>query len=88
MIKVCLSTSISSAAPSLHPSVIYRDVNNPTNRYYTFSDVRDAAIAFGEGLCDLWDWQKTDVLAIYAPNDIDFSPIVFGTFWAGGESRE
>ncbi|KAK3703016.1 hypothetical protein LTR37_014746 [Vermiconidia calcicola] len=64
--------------------VIYRDANNPSDRYYTFADVKSAATAFGEGLCNLWDWEKSDVLAIYAPNDIDFAPIVYGTFYAGG----
>ncbi len=63
--------------------MIYRDANN-NDRYYTFSGVRDAAIAFGEGLCDLWDWQRKDVLAIYAPNDVDFASIVYGVFYAGG----
>ena len=62
--------------------VIYRDLNN-SDRKYTFSEVKSAATAFGEGLCNLWDWQKQDVLAIYAPNDIDFSPIVYGAFFAG-----
>ncbi|KAK5166562.1 uncharacterized protein LTR77_008105 [Saxophila tyrrhenica] len=64
--------------------VIYRDANAPDQLYYTFSGVRDAATSFGEGLCDLWDWQRSDVLAIYAPNDIDFAAIVYGTFYAGG----
>lgn len=63
--------------------VIYRDLNNP-DRKYTISEVKSAATAFGEGLCNLWDWERQDVLAIYAPNDIDFAPVVYGTFFAGG----
>jgi acyl-CoA synthetase (AMP-forming)/AMP-acid ligase II len=62
--------------------VIYRAVDS--SRHYTFADVKEAASAFGAGLRNLWDWQKGDVLNIYAPNDIDFCPIVYGVFFAGG----
>lgn len=62
--------------------VIYRACNS--DRHYTFQDVKAAATAFGEGLCNLWDWQRGDILNIYAPNDIDFGPVVYGTFFAGG----
>ncbi|KAF2772343.1 4-coumarate-CoA ligase-like protein [Teratosphaeria nubilosa] len=62
--------------------VIYRAINSP--RHYTFADVKAAATTFGEGLCNLWDWQKGDVLAIYAPNDVDIGPIIYGVFFAGG----
>ncbi|PIA92653.1 4-coumarate--CoA ligase-like 1 [Cercospora beticola] len=63
--------------------VIYRSALN-TNRLYTFADVKAAATAFGEGLCNLWDWQRGDTLNIYAPNDIDVGPIILGVFFAGG----
>jgi 4-coumarate--CoA ligase len=46
--------------------------------------VREAATNFGKGLWNQWDWQKGDVLAIYAPNDVDFAAIVYGAFYAGG----
>jgi acyl-CoA synthetase (AMP-forming)/AMP-acid ligase II len=55
-----------------------------SERKYTFADVKSHATAFGEGLRNLWDWQKNDVLALYAPNDIDIPPIIYGTFFAGG----
>jgi acyl-CoA synthetase (AMP-forming)/AMP-acid ligase II len=55
-----------------------------SNRKYTFAEVKAHATAFGEGLRNLWDWQKNDVLALYAPNDIDVPPIIYGTFFAGG----
>lgn len=64
-------------------AVIYRDADDPDRRY-TFNDVRIAATAFGEGLCHHFDWQKGDVLAVYAPNDVDFAPVIFGAFYAGG----
>lgn len=63
--------------------VIYRSAVNP-KRAYTFAEVRSAATSFGEGLQNLWDWQKGDVLAIYAPNDVDVGPIIYGVFFAGG----
>lgn len=63
-------------------SVIYRAVDS--SRQYTWADVKDAAAAFGAGLRNLWDWQKGDVLNIYAPNDVDFAAVVYGTFFAGG----
>ena len=67
---------------SLSVAVIYRAIRS--DRHYTWKDVRDAATAFGEGLCNLWDWQRQEVLAIYAPNDIDVGPLIYGVFFAGG----
>lgn len=63
--------------------VIYRDVANPS-RHYTFSAVKAAATAFGEGLQNLWDWQRSDVFAVYAPNDVEIPPLMYGVFFAGG----
>lgn len=54
------------------------------SRQYTFSDAKDAAIALGEGLQNLWDWQRGDVFNIYAPNDVDIGPLIYGVFFAGG----
>ena len=62
--------------------VIYRAVNS--DRKYTFAEVKAAATAFGEGLWSLWDWAKGDVLALFAPNDIDIAPVIYGTYFAGG----
>lgn len=62
--------------------VIYRAINS--DRKYTFADVKNLATLFGEGLRNLWDWQKDEVLALYSPNDIDIGPIIYGTFFAGG----
>ncbi|KAH0843997.1 putative 4-coumarate--CoA ligase 1 [Fonsecaea pedrosoi] len=62
--------------------VIYRSVDS--SRHYTWADVKEAATAFGGGLRNLWDWGKGDVLNIFAPNDVDFAPIVYGVFFAGG----
>ncbi|CAK4026348.1 related to 4-coumarate- ligase 2 [Lecanosticta acicola] len=62
--------------------VIYRACTG--DRKYTFAEVKRAATAFGEGLRDAWEWEKNDVLNIYAPNDVDVGPVIFGTFFAGG----
>ena len=62
--------------------VLYRSATN-SSRAYTFADVKTHATAFGEGLCNLWDWQRGDVLALYAPNDIDIPPVIYGAFFAG-----
>ena len=62
--------------------MIYRSATS--DRTYTFKEVKAAATTFGEGLCNLWDWQKGDILGIYAPNDIDYASVVFGAFFAGG----
>lgn len=63
-------------------SVIYRACDS--DRKYTYAGVKVAATIFGEGLQNLWDWQRGDVLNIYAPNDIDVGPVIFGTLFAGG----
>ncbi|KAI5359799.1 putative AMP-dependent synthetase/ligase, AMP-binding, AMP-binding enzyme domain, ANL [Septoria linicola] len=63
--------------------IIYRSATNPS-RSYTYTEIKAAATAFGEGLCNLWDWQRGDVLNIYAPNDVDVGPVIFGVFFAGG----
>jgi acyl-CoA synthetase (AMP-forming)/AMP-acid ligase II len=80
MIKVYLFAE--GRVYTLTISVIYRMVD--LDRKYTFAEVKALATSFGEGLRNLWDWQKNDVLALYAPNDIDIPPIIYGTFFAGG----
>ncbi|KAH4204089.1 hypothetical protein HBH69_001220 [Parastagonospora nodorum] len=62
--------------------VIYRAIN--ADRKYTFADTKALATLFGEGLRNLWDWQKDEVLALYVPNDIDIAPVIYGAFFAGG----
>ncbi|KAL2857669.1 hypothetical protein BJX68DRAFT_229293 [Aspergillus pseudodeflectus] len=62
--------------------VIYTDAD--TQRAYTFQDVKQAAITFGQGLKSVFDWRKGDVLALYTPNSIDTPAVMYGTLWAGG----
>ncbi|KAJ5112566.1 hypothetical protein N7532_000611 [Penicillium argentinense] len=61
---------------------IYRDAI--TNRQYTYSGLRDAAIAFGQGLRSAWDWKKGDIITLFTPNSIDMPVVIYGTFFAGG----
>lgn len=62
--------------------MIYRALT--PSRYYTHATVKSTALAFGEGLRDIWEWQKGDILTIYALNDIDIPPVVYGALHAGG----
>ncbi|PTU17155.1 hypothetical protein P175DRAFT_0536362 [Aspergillus ochraceoroseus IBT 24754] len=62
--------------------VIYVDAD--TTRSYTYQEVKQTAIAFGQGLQSLLDWRKGDVLALYTPNSIDTPAVMWGTLWAGG----
>ncbi|KAJ8658375.1 hypothetical protein O0I10_006060 [Lichtheimia ornata] len=55
-----------------------------TNKSLTFKEVRDMSLEFGAGLQDVFGFQKDDVLAIYAPNTIDYAVVLFGTLVAGG----
>lgn len=64
--------------------IIYRGIGADKHRTYAFADVKSHATLFGEGLRNLWDWQKNDVLAVYAPNDVDTAPVIYGAFFAGG----
>ncbi|KAF2481070.1 hypothetical protein BDY17DRAFT_300645 [Neohortaea acidophila] len=59
-------------------------VDAQTGRSYTYSQLKQTAIEFGQGLKGLWDWQKGDVLGLFTPNSIDYPPIVWGTHFAGG----
>ncbi|KAK4995655.1 hypothetical protein LTR28_000449, partial [Elasticomyces elasticus] len=57
--------------PDEHP--IFRD--GPTNKTYTFGELRQLAEIFGKGLRSQYDWQKGDVLAISSASDIDMPPL-------------
>ncbi len=51
---------------------------------HSVRDIRDAAIRFGQGIRQGWNWQKGDVLALFTPNSTEVAPVTFGTLWAGG----
>ncbi|KAK4181655.1 putative 4-coumarate--CoA ligase [Triangularia setosa] len=54
-----------------------------TGQSYTWSALRDAALAFGNGLVEKWQWEKGDVLAFYTPNSIDTPIITLGALYSG-----
>lgn len=62
--------------------VIYHDAE--TQRHYTYQDLKNAALSFGQGLRATYDWHKGDVLALYTPNSIDTPIVTLGALWAGG----
>lgn len=62
--------------------MIYTDADS--GRSYTYKDVKQSAIAFGQGLKSVYDWRKGDVLALYTPNSIDTPVVMYGALWAGG----
>ncbi|OOO07048.1 AMP-dependent synthetase and ligase [Aspergillus oryzae] len=63
-------------------NIIYQDAD--TQRFYTYKTLKDAALAFGQGLKAIYDWRKGDVLALFTPNSIDTPVVMWGAHWAGG----
>ncbi|KAF7586665.1 hypothetical protein BBP40_008514 [Aspergillus hancockii] len=55
-----------------------------TERCLTYAQVRQRALTFGHSMREKWDWQKGDVLIVFAPNSIDLPPVVWGTLAIGG----
>ncbi|KAE8150675.1 hypothetical protein BDV25DRAFT_129361 [Aspergillus avenaceus] len=55
-----------------------------TSRCHTYTQVRQRALAFGHWLRQKWDWRKGDVLAVFAPNSIDYPVVTWGTLAMGG----
>ncbi|KAM4055216.1 AMP-binding enzyme [Hirsutella rhossiliensis] len=66
--------------PDDHPLFIDCD----TKRAWTFAQIKAASVAFGQGLKHALGWAKGDVLALYAPNDVDTPVVNLGLHWAGG----
>ncbi|KAK4230546.1 hypothetical protein QBC38DRAFT_469021 [Podospora fimiseda] len=54
-----------------------------TEQSYTWRDIRDASLKFGQGLQTNWGWKRGDVLAFYTPNSIDTPILTLGALWAG-----
>ncbi|KAH6709134.1 putative phenylacetyl-CoA ligase [Leptodontidium sp. MPI-SDFR-AT-0119] len=66
--------------PDNHP--LFIDLT--TSARHTFTTLRRQTTALGNGLLQKWNWQRGDILAIFAPNSADISTIVLATLWAGG----
>jgi 4-coumarate--CoA ligase len=57
---------------------------SPPGEVRTFNDIRSQALSFGANLQVQWEWQKGDILLLFAPNDIDVPTLFWGCHWAGG----
>ncbi|EME38182.1 hypothetical protein DOTSEDRAFT_161744, partial [Dothistroma septosporum NZE10] len=68
--------------PYSDDKILFHDVNSA--RKYSYQDLRQTTIAFGQGLRDTWSWKKGGVLAIYSANDVDYAAVSLGCHWAGG----
>jgi len=69
--------------PFPETQVIFQDADY-LERQYTYAQIKQLSIDFGKGLKSDFGFRKSDVLALYVPNDIDVGPVVWGTLWAGG----
>ncbi|KAJ5174152.1 uncharacterized protein N7482_000029 [Penicillium canariense] len=79
----CVRGRVIDVNTNRHFTGIFQDATDFSRRY-TFGQLREHAIGFGKGLRKSFDFKKSDVLGIYAPNDVDMPPVIFGTLWAGG----
>jgi long-subunit acyl-CoA synthetase (AMP-forming) len=59
-------------------------VDNATSKKHTFHELRRTSIEVGRGLIKQWNWQKGDIMAVFAPNCADIATIMSATLWAGG----
>ncbi|KAG4433454.1 hypothetical protein IFR05_011058 [Cadophora sp. M221] len=66
--------------PDDHP--LFVDLT--TSASHTHTTLHRQTTALGSGLLQKWNWQKGDILAIFAPNSADISTVVLATLWAGG----
>lgn len=55
-----------------------------TKRAYTYADVKEKALRFGQNLKQQWKWQQGDILALSSPNCIDTPIVSWGCHYAGG----
>ncbi|KAG1151952.1 hypothetical protein G6F37_000718 [Rhizopus arrhizus] len=55
-----------------------------TSRYITFKQFKNLLLRFAAGLQDVCEFTSNDVLAIYAPNEYNYSIPLFGTVAANG----
>lgn len=61
--------------------VIFTDV--PSNRAYTFNDLRKLSLHFGRTLQSRFQYQKGDVLTVVSGNSIDLPPVIWGAVSIG-----
>lgn len=62
--------------------MIYQDAEDISRRY-TYEDVARLSHQLGQALQSKCQIRKSDVVALFTPNDIDFPVVAFGALWAG-----
>ena len=62
--------------------VLYQ--NPTTGRHHTYATLKHTTQQFGSALRTRWSWQRGDVLALFAHNNIDTPTVTWGCHWAGG----
>ncbi|KAI9710273.1 MAG: hypothetical protein M1820_002767 [Bogoriella megaspora] len=55
-----------------------------SNHSITYADARTTSAQFGQSLRKAFGFSKGDVLALFSPNDADYSIVACGALWAGG----
>ncbi|KAG2191273.1 hypothetical protein INT47_003064 [Mucor saturninus] len=55
-----------------------------TSRSLTFAQIKKKVLQFGAGLQDVCDFRKGDVMALYSPNEYNYSIPLFGAIAASG----
>ncbi|PGH08308.1 hypothetical protein AJ80_07904 [Polytolypa hystricis UAMH7299] len=71
-----------SERPFPQDQVIFQSAETGARR--TYEEVRQRAERFAHALSSLWQWQRGDVLAVMAPNDIDTPSVIWGCHYVGG----
>ncbi|CEJ03052.1 hypothetical protein RMCBS344292_17043 [Rhizopus microsporus] len=59
-------------------------IDASTGKSLTLRELKDAVLRFAAGLQDKYNFKKGDTVAIYAPNQYDYSVPFFGIIAAGG----
>jgi 4-coumarate--CoA ligase len=69
-----------------HPRIIERILilavlfsDSDANRSYTYKQLRNVTIQFSANLRAKYDIKKGDIVAVFAPNDVDYPAVFFGT---------
>lgn len=74
---------VKRAPPFPTNKVLFRSTED-LSRSYTYNQLYDDSRRFATGLVRQVGFQPGNVVAIVAQNDIDFTPLILGTWYAGG----
>lgn len=59
-------------------------VEADTGLSYSYADIKELSIGFGQGLVHSLSWRKGHVLAFYTPNCVETPIVNLGLHWAAG----